>query len=378
MRMWDGRMRRMLARMTTKTASGSTRSAPRATRAAVATVAVCTLSLAGVPTAGSASASSPAGASPSKSLARTAPASAPVRTARTASTSRAATTYVAVVAKGTTRTLVLVSRSSGKVVRTLGSEKATDIWEPFRDVDLAPDGTVWAVVQQTRPFTPYGTMLRQYTGTRVRNVLPYATSVRASADSRQLAVTVLSPDGNHDGKGTQSLRVITPRGKVVRTLASMTFPVDTRGWPTVEVGGLHVSGWLNPAQLVVGDGCCDSGSSAVVPALKPSRYGSWPAKNGDGSLQAIGIINSKTYLVGGLHWSGTGQANDPLRATGVDAFAVTATRPNGRLVASVTKADANLIDYVDTLVARAKAVPWLISTKRFPYRGTGTVVRAFL
>lgn len=309
-------------------------------------------------------------AAPGTSTLRTAT-SAPARTG-------APTPYAAVIASGTRRTLVLVSRTTGKVLRTLGSERVGTGGEPFVDVDLAADGTVWAVVQKTARWSPYAITLRHYTSKRVVNVLPYVTSVRESADARQLAVTVLSPDGNHDGKGTQSLRIVTPSGKLVRNLSSLSFPVDARGWPQVEVGGLRVSGWLNRAQLVVGDGCCDSAVSAVVPALKPSRYGNWPAKAGDGSTRAIGIINSKTFLVGSNHVSGTGQANDPLRITGVDAFTVTASRPSGRLVASIRKPDIELIDYVDTLVARAKAVPWVISAKRFPYSGTGRVLRAFL
>lgn len=369
MPMWAGPHRSMLARMTT-TSSRSLR------RARLATLAVGAVSLSGIVAVPPASASTSVGVTARTTVGTTATA----RPAPSAATSTASSTYVAVVARGSVRSLVLVSRNTGRVVRTLDTQRASDIWEPFMDVDLAGDGTVWAVVNtETRGYQPYRTVLRRYVGTKGVDVLPYATSVRASADSRQLAVTVLSPDGNRDGKGTQSLRIITPRGQVVRTLASMTFPVGRRGWPTVEVGGLHVSGWLNRTQLVVGDGCCDSGSSALVSALKPSRYGRWPAKTGNGSVEAIGVINSTTFLVGSTHISGDGRTPETaLRVTGVDAFAVTAAHPNGRLVASVKKADANLVDHVDTLVARAKAVPWVISPKRFPYRGTGTVVRAFL
>lgn len=383
MPMWAGLRRSMLARMTTQTTHGSTRRTPRA---AVAAAAVCALSLGGILTAPAASAQVPAktGATTGATAAARSAAAVPAAAtpARAQSRTTAASTYVAVVAKGANRSLVLVQRATGKVVRTLDTGRASDIWEPFTDVDLAPDGTVWAVVNTSaRTYVPYRTVLRRYSGTRMKgvDVLRYATSVRASADSRQLAVTVLSPDGDGDGKGTQALRVITPQGKLVRTLSSMTFPVDKRGWPTVEVGGLHVSGWLNRTQLVVGDGCCDSGSSGVVSAVKPSRYGRWPARNGNGSVQAIGIVNSTTYVVAETHVTGDGSSPEQaLRITGVDAFLATATRPNGRLVASIRKDEANVVDHVDTLVARAKAVPWMISTKKFPYRGTGTVVRAFL
>lgn len=305
-------------------------------------------------------------------------ASLPTAPAQAAAT-QAAGVYAAVVARGSTHTLTLVNRSTGKVVRTLASARAYDWQQPFAYVDVAPDGSVWAVVRKTSPNTylPYASTLVHYTGGKAVNVLPYVTSVRLSPNGKQLAITVLSPDGNKDGKGTQALRIATPSGKVLRTLSATQFPVDKNGDPTVEVGGLRVSGWLNPSTLIVGDGCCDGGSVALASASRPSPATKWPTLFGDGSTRAIGTIGDKTVLVARNRWKGDGQ-KVPLSVVGVEAVTMSAARPRGSVVAYFPDENPSQDAYVDRFVARAKAKPLAIGTKRYPYKGTGKVVAAYL
>ena len=287
--------------------------------------------------------------------------------------------YAAVVARGATHTLVVADQRTGTVVRTLATAQATDIQEPFEDVDLAPDGSVWAVVRATAKgrYLPYASSLKHYVGRKAVTVLPYVTSVRLSPNGRQLAITVLSPDGNKDGKGTQALRIATTSGTVLRTLSTVSFPVDKDGNPTVEIGGQRVAGWLTDRTLVVGDGCCDSGSVSLVSALAPSKATRWPTFSGTGSTRAIGTIGSGTVLVADRLDIGDG-VKVPFQTVGVRAVTMTAARPRGRQVQAVRDPDADVTRYIDRFVARAKAKPLAIGPKRFPYKGTGTVRAAYL
>lgn len=166
-------------------------------------------------------------------------------------------------------------------------------------------------------------------------------------------------------------------GKLVRTLATRTFPVDKQGWPMQEVGGQRVAGWLNPSTLIVGDGCCDSGTVSIVSATKPSTPNRWPSMGGDGSLQAIGTIGNHSVLVARIRLKGDG-VKVPLETVGLEALTMTAARPRGRVVDYVADDSGDLNRHVDRFVARAKATPLVIGSKRFPYRGRGTVLAAYL
>lgn len=320
----------------------------------------------------------PSSASPASSSASSASIPSGSATARPSAAS-ARGLYAAVVARGSTRTLVLADQRTGKVVRTLASARATDMVEPFVDVDVAPDGSVWAVVRAAAKdrYLPYASSLKHYVGGRTVNVLPYVTSVRLSPNGHQLAITVLSPDGNKDGKGTQALRIATTAGRVLRTLSSVSFPVGKDGNPTVEIGGQRVAGWLTDRTLVVGDGCCDSGSVSLVSAVAPSKAARWPTFSGTGSTRAIGTIGTGTVLVGDRLDVGDGQ-KVPFATIGVRALTMTAARPKGRQVAQVLDDSGDLTPYIDRFVARAKARPLAIGPKRFPYQGTGTVRAAYL
>ncbi len=306
--------------------------------------------------------------------ASTAPASA---SAPSRVSARAQGAYVAVVREGSKRYLRVVSRSTGKVLQNVATGRVVDDGEPFLDVDLAPDGSVWAVVSDPRLPFPYQTRLTHYVGKRVVKSLPYVTSVRVSPDNTRLAISVLSPDGDKDGKGLAALRIAKTSGKVVSTLSSTPFPVDKAGWPTVEIGGMHVNGWLNAKELVVRDGCCDSAGISVVSAVKPSRQSTWPTFGGTGSTMALGTKGSQV-LVARSKEAGDGSEQHPYYSAGIDAYWMTKRNPNGKLFTSVKGEDLDVTRYADSFVRKAGANPLWISPKRFPYRGAGTVVAAYV
>ena len=129
---------------------------------------------------------------------------------------------------------------------------------------------------------------------------------------------------------------------------------------------MHVAGWLGARRLVVGDGCCDDGLIAIVSATAPSSESRWKVFSGDSSTTALGTIGADAVLVG---------VNHP---TGLHAYKVTTARPRGELVASIKGEDLDLRAYVDVFVAKTRANPWVISNKRYPYKGPGKVGGAFL
>ncbi len=107
--------------------------------------------------------------------------------------------------------------------------------------------------------------------------LTYVTSVRPSPDGKTLAYTIVSPDGDGDGRGLEALRVRNVAAGQTKTLARWAFRVNPDdGSPEAETGGLQVKGWLDGGQLVVRKGCCDDGQIAIVSAKTPSNMNRWP------------------------------------------------------------------------------------------------------
>lgn len=286
--------------------------------------------------------------------------------------------YVAIVRQGTMRHLRIVSRSNGRVLRHVASARAAGGEEPILDVDLASDGSVWAVVLDRSLPQPYQTRLKRFTSGRTVRSLPYVTSVRVSPDNRRLAVSVLSPDGDGDGRGLSALRVATTSGKVVSTLSSTKFPVDRKsGWPIVEIGGLAVQGWLGTTELLVRDGCCDEGNISIVSARTPSKAQRWPTFHGSGSTMAIGTRGNRVLVVA-ERWAGDGTEQNPYHADGIQTFWMTKAKPAGTLVSTVRGEDLDMSRHIDRLVRKAGAAPLWISPTRYPYRGSGSVIQAAL
>ncbi|MCH8614032.1 hypothetical protein [Arsenicicoccus dermatophilus] len=217
--------------------------------------------------------------SPAAVAAPAAPAAAAVRPSVT-------TSYLAATHTGRTARLQLVDRRTGVVTRTLATAVMKGANNPFTDAGIAPDGTVWAVSRQGGPYS--STLLRIKDG-RVNTVMPYVASARISPDGTRLAVTVLSPDVNHDGRGTRSVRVGSVTGRGMRTIAQETFPVDAQGQPAVEYQVPHVQTWLGNHHLALWHGCCDDGNVSVISADRVSTPSAWPGRNGDASTEVVGV-----------------------------------------------------------------------------------------
>lgn len=339
---------------------------------AVAALVPLALTALAIPAGAQVSRQTLAGSEPSATTA-----SPPGDTPQAASSVRPLGAYVAVVAEGSKRQLRLVSTSTGRVLRNLGWVRRTADEEPFLDVDLASDGSVWVVRRDSSLAPAYQYRLWRYTGKQAIKSLPYVTSVRVSPDSTRAAVSMLSPDANKDGKGTSALRIVTMRGQIVRTLAQTTFPVNKEGLPTVQIGGLGVAGWLNRAELIVRDGCCDSGSVAIAGADRPSRMSGWPTFSGDGSTTAIGTNTTGTAVLVARNLQTGDGTTVPIQVVGLNTYWVTKSKPRGALVSS-TRTERPLESLVDGMVRSARAVPLVVSPKRFPYRGPGRVVQAFV
>ncbi len=285
--------------------------------------------------------------------------------------------YVAVTAEGTLRSLRLVDNRNGAVVRTLATQRMSGWEEPFRAVDLAPDGTVWASVLDSSLPQYFNYRLRQYTSTGMRSVLPYVTSVQMSPDGSKLAVTMLEPDLNRDGKATSALRLVTPSGRTIKTLASTTFPVDKQGLPMVEIGALAVRGWLDPNTLIVTDGCCDSGVVSLVSATTPTSMPRWPTFEGDGNTMALGTNAARTeVLVTRSRESGDG-IKVPITRVGIDFYWISKAKPAGRLATTVKGADLDVNDLITPILLQTKATPVIYAPNWFRYRGPGRVISAF-
>lgn len=287
--------------------------------------------------------------------------------------------YVAVVRSGTRRHLQVVSRSSGKVLRTVATirgVKSTDI-EPITDADLAPDGSVWAVQADRRLPAGYQSSLVRYVGTKVTMKVPYVTSVRLSPDSTRLAVSVFSPDGDRDGYGLEAVRLLRTNGKAVSTLASYKFPVDrTNGYPMVGGSGWAVRGWFGSTDLIVTAGCCDSGSVSIVPTAKAVPPQKWPTFAGNGDTTALGTKGAN-ILVARSRWVGAGTEADPLNRVGMDVYWMSKSKPKGTFYAFYKGDSIGVDDFVEPLLKKTKAAPVWVSTTHFPYKGAGTILAAY-
>lgn len=280
--------------------------------------------------------------------------------------------YLAVTRSGRTEQLRLVSRSTGATIRTLLTAHLGDRDSTILDADLAPDGDTAWVVRAGGDGTYEGVLWR-IKGTKSTLVQRYVRSVRLSPDGRKLAVTVLSPDGpDADRAGTQSVRLIDAATlKPTTTLGSWSFPVDRAGLPTVEVGALRVFGWLGSTRLVLGDGCCDSGEVSIVSATAKTALLSRPQFGGDHNTIALSHQGTNVFVTR-ARWRDT----EP-EPQGYDVFRITPTNHKGvRVFYYPTRKEA--IEVVDALVAKTGATPYVVGSARYPYKGPGAVVAAYL
>ncbi len=286
--------------------------------------------------------------------------------------------YVAKVTKGTTQSLVVASRATGAVVRTVASGTVRDGMDVFGDVDLAPDGSVWAVLTSR---AMYGDRLVKYApGRRAVVVMPYVVAARVSPDGRRLAVTVISPDVDKDGLGTASVRVGPVGGGRFTTLGSSKFAVDRKtGDPTMEILAPRVAGWVGASSLVVEYGCCDDGNVSIISANTPSSMSRWKAFNGNGSTRAVGLLGRGRVLVLRDKEVGDG-IKVPIQVVGLNAYSVGAVGKPRLLWSGRPKDDSERtwLRLADAAVKATKATPLAVSRVRYPFRGQGFVTEAFV
>lgn len=294
-------------------------------------------------------------------------------TADAATTASASSQYVAVTTSKGVERLQLVNRATGRVVSTLASAKVGSDGQAFGDADLAADGSVYAVRYGK---APYGTTLVRFARGRATTIARYVTSVKASPNGRELAVTVVSPDANKDGRGTQALRILTPAGKLVRTLNTTTFPVDKNGIPMMETGTTWVSGWAGRSTLVLGSGCCSESNVHLVRADVPRSARAWVTLPGSDDTAAIGVRGT-SVLVGRQRDTGDGH-KVPLRKVGFDMLWLSSKTPKGALAGRVNDADHSLTQIASGLNKRYGATPLVVGPTTFPFKGAGTVLRAYI
>lgn len=294
--------------------------------------------------------------------------------APTATTAASASKVYAAVAKaGGREYLRLVDTRSGRVTKTLGSGKVTVFGHYFYDIDLAPDGSVYAVTADSSLKNSYQTRLRRYTGKGVQNLQPYITTVKVAPDGRSLATTALSPDGDGDGYALEALRTATLKGVKVRDLMTWKVPVWGKGTfspgsPVVNAGGTRVLGWLPGSRLAVDWSCCDSGSSWIVPTNRKNQATTLPPRNirtleGTAGTTIIGYkgrsvlqIQSDDDHIGRVRWG-------------------TSTNYLGKIVGN---AGENFYDRGYEIARKYGATPLRISPRTYPYKGAGTVTQASL
>ncbi|MFN8052694.1 MAG: hypothetical protein U0Q22_14700 [Acidimicrobiales bacterium] len=196
---------------------------------------------------------------------------------------------------------------------------------PILDAELASDGTVYVVERTDRTEDalnrPGGThLVRIDRAGAVSTVKANVTGSELSPDGTRMAVVILSPDGNGDGKGTQAIRVIDLATGATDTLRSNDVALDDSGQITQEISGVDIVGWTtDQSALIVEDGCCDSGSVTVVPAHSAGAGSpeSWPTISGDHATYALGtdpggkiIVQRSTFLGDGV--------NVPMQLDGIE------------------------------------------------------------
>lgn len=280
--------------------------------------------------------------------------------------------YAAVTATGGREYLRLIDTRSGRVTATLASVKAPATGY-FHDIDLAPDGSVYAVTHDSSLPDSYRTRLRRYTAKGAQALQPYILTVKVAPDGKTLATTALSPDGDGDGFGLEALRVSNLKGIKIRDL--MTWKVGvwpkgtpnvTPGSPAINAGGTRVLGWLSAGSIAVDWGCCDSGASWITSTTRANQGSRFPARRALKGTFGTTIIGSKGASVLQVHMDDDYQ---PVVRWG------TAKNYLGKVVGRPGRVDW---DGLDALARKYGATPLRPSPKTFPYRGAGKVLQASL
>lgn len=300
------------------------------------------------------------------------PASALTKAPATGATKTAV--YAAVTRSGGRDYLRLVSQSTGTIVATLASGKHDPYSYQgyFSDIDLARDGSVYAIAPDTSLPTSYQTRLMRYTTKGATKLQPYIRSVKESPDGKRLATTALSPDGDGDGYGLEALRISNAQGIKVKDLMTSKVPVwKNSGSPAVNAGGSRVLGWLPNTNLAVETGCCDSGWAWVASSTKTAAVGRGSLRPRGKSLQGT----FGTTIIGYRGNSVLGVQMDHNEPRPYTLRWGTARNYEGKVAARLSRYDRLA---TAELARKHGATPLGISPKTYPYRGPGVVVRASL
>ncbi|GMA38622.1 hypothetical protein [Mobilicoccus caccae] len=282
----------------------------------------------------------------------------------------ASSVYAAVTKANGREYLRLIDTRSGRVTATLASVKPPAEGY-FKDIDLAPDGSVHAVTHDATLPDSYRTRLRRYTTKGAVALQPYILTVKVAPNGKTLATTSLSPDGDGDGYGLETLRISSLKGIKLRDLMTSKAPVWKKGTPyagspTINAGGTSVLGWLPGGNLAVDWGCCDSGASWIASSTRTNQSTTLPPRRTLMGTFGTTIIGYKGASVLQLHRDDDYQ---PLIRWG------TATSYTGKIVGRPGSVDWARLDAV---ARKYGATPIRISPKTYPYRGAGSVVQASL
>lgn len=278
--------------------------------------------------------------------------------------------YAAVTKSNGREYLRLVDTKTGRVTATLASVKPPPFGY-FKDIDLAPDGSVYAVTHDGSLPSSYQTRLRRYTTKGSTPLQQYILTVKVAPDGKTLATTALSPDGDGDGYGLESLRISSLKGTKMRDLMTDKVGVWPKGspyagHPAVSAGGTRVLGWLPGGNLAVDWGCCDGGGSWISSSTRKNQSTSMPPNRMLRGTFGTTIIGYKGASVLQLQMD---EDHRPVVRWG------TAKNYQGKIVARPGSVDWNR---VEALARKHGATPLRPSPKTFPYRGAGSVLQASL
>ena len=199
-------------------------------------------------------------------------------------------------------TKIALLNGKGDIVRTqmLGGTDPENI----RDVAISPSGEIAAVMRMRDTGTAdYDADLFVYESATGNGelVAHYATSVTFSPDGKKIAYTVVSPDGDGDGRGLAAVRTMPAVGGKATTVYSETFTVAPNGVPTQETGGQQVKAWVG-GRIVLAWGCCGDQETTLLPATTKTRtlkaVNGWP----------IGQNKHGSVLVRSEMWEGTNES----------------------------------------------------------------------
>ena len=131
-----------------------------------------------------------------------------------------------------------------------------------------------------------------------------------------------------------------------------------------------MNGWLPNGDLAMSNGCCDGGWAWVASSTRPTPTSpGWlvPRRGAITGNFGTTIIGYKGAQALAVQWDSESMTSR--------ARWMTKAGPTGKVVRTVK---GSPLDSADSLNKAAGATPLQVSAKKFPYRGPGKVVGAYL